>query len=141
MDTKNTNSEISECPICLVALDKNDKSIITVNCCNQQFHVSCYINCMLYNNACPLCRTIFNTSMEPSENTQHIQQQQHIHRLNPINPLHSLPDTIVNINVLDEDNNTNIVYRRQRIRFFGYIISLGTCVFTVYMFSIFIKGY
>jgi hypothetical protein len=79
--------------------------------------------------------------MEPSENTQHIQHQQHIHRLNPINPLHSLPDTIVNINVLDEDNNTNIVYRRQRVRFFGYIISLGTCVFTVYMFSIFVKGY
>ena len=38
--------EINDCPICLCELKKNDKSVITVQCCNNQFHTKCYLECM-----------------------------------------------------------------------------------------------
>jgi len=46
--------ENNECSICLTLLDKNDKSIVTVKCCNQQFHIHCYLNCMSLKKECPL---------------------------------------------------------------------------------------
>jgi len=55
----------TECSICLTPLDKNDKSLITVNCCNHQFHVKCYLQWMSRKRTCPLCRNLYGNVVLP----------------------------------------------------------------------------
>jgi hypothetical protein len=68
----------TECSICLSALDKTDKSIITVNCCNHQFHINCYLQWMSQKRICPLCRTNYST-------------------------FNNVPDTVINVPVTDNE--------------------------------------
>ena len=44
-----------ECPICL---DPIIGPVVTVNCCNKQFHVECYNKCMDVKKECPMCRHV-----------------------------------------------------------------------------------
>ena len=55
------------CSICLETV--NDKSV-KVSCCNNEFHIICYLDAMKVKRICPLCRTIFEpfVSVEPSNN-------------------------------------------------------------------------
>ena len=99
MDNTNECIKMNECPICLTTLDNNDKSIITVKCCNQQFHMHCYLNCMNLKKVCPLCRNKYTE--DESENSQNAYLQS------------VLPDTIVNINLSE---NEDIILYRQRQR-------------------------
>ena len=94
--------ENNECSICLTLLDKNDKSIVTVKCCNQQFHIHCYLNCMSLKKECPLCRNKYNeTILEKSSPSL-------------------LPDTIVNINVVEYENQ--LILQRKRQRYIGCLL-------------------
>ena len=86
----------TECSICLNNLDKDDKSIITVNCCNHQFHNKCYLEWIKQKNACPLCRANYGTC-------------------NVI-----LPDTVITAQVIDYDEYTRI----RRIRLIMFFISV-----------------
>lgn len=81
--------EINDCVICLNTLDKDDKSIITVKCCNNQFHVKCYLDCMKERQTCPLCRTLYFEKEEL--HTSHISHT-------------PLPDTIIHINDYNDIN-------------------------------------
>ena len=46
-----------ECPICLCTINEGVNAL-TVECCKNKFHTSCYSTCMKYNKMCPLCRTL-----------------------------------------------------------------------------------
>ena len=56
--------EDKECPICLISFSYNKNAIITLHCCNQQFHSSCYIKCLELKKECPLCRKNLNEEQE-----------------------------------------------------------------------------
>ena len=56
--------EDQECPICLIPFSDNNNAIITLHCCNHQFHSSCYIKCIKLKNECPLCRKNLNEQKE-----------------------------------------------------------------------------
>ena len=58
--------EDQECPICLIPFSDNNNAIITLHCCNHQFHSSCYIKCIKLKNECPLCRKNLNEQKEES---------------------------------------------------------------------------
>jgi len=47
---------MDECPVCLESLKTTTGEVITVGCCNKQFHTHCYIKAMEVNKSCPLCR-------------------------------------------------------------------------------------
>ena len=109
MDIVNKETEINECVICLNNLDKDDKSIITVKCCNNQFHSKCYLACMKEKQICPLCRTLY----EPiNENIQ------------------SSSETILNINI----NSNNDTYNELQITRRRYILCLiiSSTIFPLY---------
>ena len=59
--------EDKECPICLIPFSDNNNAIITLHCCNHQFHSSCYIKCIKLKNECPLCRKNLNEQKEEEE--------------------------------------------------------------------------
>ena len=101
MDIINKEVERNDCVICLNNLDKDDKSIITVKCCNNQFHVKCYLACMNEKTICPLCRTSY---IPEQENTQ----------LNNITILEQNPETIV-IRINNENNNELQIIKRRYI--------------------------
>ena len=102
-----------ECCICLSSLDVNDKSIITVKCCNQQFHTNCFLNCMNHKKECPLCRNKFDK----------------ISTLNPYayTPI-TLPNTIVNFDI-DIENQLQseeiTIVRRSRKICYSVFSALG----------------
>ena len=88
-----------ECCICLSPLDVNEKSILTVKCCNQQFHTQCFLNCMNHKKECPLCRNNFNK----------------ISTLNPYTYTPTtLPDTIVNFDENQLQSEELIIVRRSQ---------------------------
>ena len=73
----------AECTICLDELQSGDKSIITVVCCNNQFHSACYMNFMTIKQECPLCRAKFATFQWPERATPVIGEAFiHPHRVN-----------------------------------------------------------
>jgi hypothetical protein len=44
----------NECPICLSSIDI--EKLFVTKCCNKQFHIECFEECMKYKAECPLCR-------------------------------------------------------------------------------------
>ena len=48
------------CSICLETI--SDKSV-KVSCCNNEFHIICYLDAMKVKRICPLCRTVFEPSV------------------------------------------------------------------------------
>jgi len=112
-----------ECPICLNTLDKNDKSIITVKCCNQQFHINCYVTWMNQKRICPLCRTDYNT---PEQNYNSGNNN------NQTNGM--MPDTIIRMRLLE---NENVIMERNKIgvRITIVCISIATFIGMSYIFG------
>jgi hypothetical protein len=45
-----------ECPICLSSIGTDDN--YTTECCKQQLHNTCYLECMKIKPECPLCRSL-----------------------------------------------------------------------------------
>jgi len=50
-----------ECPICLNVLETDT---LTLQCCGNTFHISCYLKCMELKRECPLCRRKFEEIIE-----------------------------------------------------------------------------
>lgn len=46
-----------ECPICLSTISTTDDNY-TTECCKQQLHNTCYLECMKIKPECPLCRSL-----------------------------------------------------------------------------------
>ena len=96
------------CSICLQQLDIHDKSIIQVQCCNNQFHTSCYLDFMKEKPICPLCRTSYNihTSLQSQISSQ-------------------LPETTVNIhmnNSTELQNHLQHQYQMRRCKIMSVVI-------------------
>jgi hypothetical protein len=52
------------CPICYENISDNNYKTI----CNHNFHKDCFNNWLVYNQSCPLCRTIIiNTTLETNK--------------------------------------------------------------------------
>ena len=114
--------ETNECVICLNNLDKDDKSIITVKCCNNQFHIKCYLACMNEKQICPLCRTSYIPLQNPQNNQQNNSQ----------NNNQQNPETILNISINDERHNELQLIRR---RYLLCVIISSTIIPLFYLFN------
>lgn len=98
------------CSICLNTLDIHDKSIIQVQCCNNQFHTSCYLDFMKEKPICPLCRTLYKI---------------HTDCQNPPSTQPSSPETIVTIhmnNSTELQNHLQHQYQMRRCKIMSVVI-------------------
>ena len=97
--------EITTCSICLATIDICDKSVILVQCCNNKFHISCYLECMKYKKQCPLCRASYNELYPGLDvQSQQLQNQQLQNQ--------QLNDTIVNLHVVEPAYLYHAGYRK-----------------------------
>jgi len=120
MDLINKEVEKNDCVICLNNLDKDDKSIITVKCCNNQFHIKCYLACMNEKTICPLCRTSYIQEQEETQQNNTVIIAQH-------------PETVL-IRINDEEHNELQLIKRRYL--FCLIIS-STIIPLYYLFNIY----
>ena len=67
--------EENNCPVCL---ENMGNDFMTVNCCNKQFHVCCFLNCMRLKKECPMCRNEFTETLVPVSIVIEPQPQRHI---------------------------------------------------------------
>ena len=97
----------AECPICLDELKSGDKSIITVKCCNNQFHSDCYIGFMSMKKECPLCRTKFANVLHEHATT-------------------AIGDTVVRADNADAYGHVALTMRKRNHLLF--VLALGVCI-------------
>ena len=124
---KEKEKETNDCPICLCVLEKDDKSIITVQCCNNQFHTNCYLECMNIQKICPLCRAVYTTDITipqttQSQQSQQLQNSQQSYQAQPNvqNPSYHIVDNYT----LREIENRNRTYK--------FIVIMAFAISTIY---------
>jgi len=58
LDSSIESRESLDCPICIDTLETNN--IISLDCCNNKFHIECLYKWIQGNACCPICRDITN---------------------------------------------------------------------------------
>jgi len=108
VETEPMPHKSAECPICLDELKSGDKSIITVKCCNNQFHPDCYIQVMAIKRECPLCRTKFVNVLHEHATT-------------------AIGDTVIRVDSVNVSEHEMLTMRKRNHLLFA--LALGVCIF------------
>ena len=55
-----TNNDLDECPICLESIDSCNIRKTNYICCQHKIHHKCFVNSVISNGKCPICRSVVN---------------------------------------------------------------------------------